>query len=235
MAQPKIVVVVPTLNEADNIEEFLARVFAAVPEATVVVVDDMSTDGTPELVKAISVIAPKVHLVSRGGKRGLGLALFAGYQWAERQGASLVVQMDGDLSHPPESIPALLSAAGPSTLVVGSRYVQDGGIEGWAVHRRVLSWGANRYARLVLGVPVSDMTSGFRVFGGELLQCLIEKPVKTVGYGFQIEMVWRAFRSGAPIVEVPFVFPDRIAGESKLNLAMCGEALVGPWRWRLSG
>lgn len=225
-------VVLPTYDERDNLPRIVPAILAELPGAHVLVVDDQSPDGTGALADALAAEDGRVHVLHRTGPRGLGRAYLAGFRWALARDYDFVFEMDADFSHQPRYLPVFLDRARDADLVLGSRYVRGGGVEGWAWYRRWLSRGGNRYARSVLGLPYSDLTGGYKCFRRKVLESIDLDAVRTVGYGFQIELTWRAARAGFRIVEIPIVFPDRMAGESKMDLRICGEALVGVWRMR---
>jgi dolichol-phosphate mannosyltransferase len=230
----RTVVVVPTYNEADGIVALLERVLSAAPQADVLVVDDNSPDGTGAVVASHPEHGRRVHLLHRPGKAGLGPAYRAGFAWALDAGYDAVVQMDADLSHPPERLPALLAALEHADLAVGSRYVQGGGVRDWPLSRRAISRGGNLFVRMVLGTSVHDATSGFKAFRRGALMRVLAGRSESNGYCFQIETTWRAERIGLHVVEVPITFTDRTAGESKMSSAIVVEAMlrVLTWRWR---
>jgi dolichol-phosphate mannosyltransferase len=245
----RYVVVIPTYNEAGNIAVAIDRVQAAGPEIDVLVVDDNSPDGTGGLVSGHASFAGRrsdscapgdrssagrVFLLSRTAKDGLGAAYRAGFTWALAAGYDAVVQMDADLSHPAERIPALLSALESADVAVGSRYVSGGGVSNWSWSRRLLSWAGNLYVRLVLGLPVRDTTAGFKAFRRRALEDIDAVHSSSNGYCFQIENTWRAVRIGLRVTEVPITFTDRSVGTSKMSGSIAIEALtrVVVWRWR---
>lgn len=227
-------VVLPTYNEAETIEEVLRRTRAAVEHASILVVDDGSPDGTAELAEKVAEELGSITVLQRGARQGLGDAYRAGFAWGLARGADALVEMDSDLSHDPASLPRLLAALDRSDLVVGSRYIPGGSIPQWGLHRRLLSRGGNAYSSLMLGVPVRDMTSGFRVYRAGLLRRMDLDSVRADGYGFQIEMTYRAAEAGARITEVPIRFVDREAGQSKMSSAIVMEALALVTRWGLA-
>jgi dolichol-phosphate mannosyltransferase len=225
-------VVLPTYNEALNLPLIVPAVLAVLPAAHVLVVDDLSPDGTGALADALALADPRVHVLHRAGPRGLGPAYLAGFRWALERPYAHIFEMDADGSHPPRYLPAMLAAAREHDLVLGCRYMPGGGIEGWGPHRLALSRGGNLYARGVLGLPYRDLTGGFKCFRREVLEAIDLEAVRSQGYGFQIELTWRAWQRGFRIGEVPIVFPDRERGESKMSLNIAWEALVGVWRLR---
>jgi dolichol-phosphate mannosyltransferase len=233
----RAVVLVPTYNERDNLEIVLDAIFAAQPSFRVCVLDDNSPDGTGELADLRARTDPRIHVIHRPGKQGLGRAYLHGFRWALEHPDAFthVFEMDADLSHDPRYLGALLAACrGGADLALGSRYVPGGGIEGWGVHRLVLSRGGSLYARTVLGVDVRDLTGGFKCFTRRVLEALPLDDIVTVGYGFQIEVTYRALKQGFSVVEVPIVFPDRQRGASKMSGRIFWEGLTSVWKLRLS-
>jgi dolichol-phosphate mannosyltransferase len=230
-------IVIPTYNEALTVPRLLAdleAVRSAVPDATVdvLVVDDGSPDGTGELVKAHPGYGDWVGLLSRTSKDGLGSAYRAGFAQALADGYDAVVQMDADGSHPFGSIPAMLTMLRTHDVVIGSRYVPGGRTENWSLSRRALSWGANRYARTVLGLRTSDTTSGFRAWRASALTAARVLDTTSNGYGFQVENTWRAERLRLRVAEHSITFTERIAGESKMSADVAREAAGLVLRWR---
>jgi len=226
-------VVVPTYQEAGAIEATLGALAAGAPGVDALVVDDASPDGTADIVEDLAATRPRLHLLRRPGKAGLGPAYLAGFAWGLEHGYAAVVEMDADGSHDPAAVPALLAALGDADLVIGSRYVPGGRIPGWSLRRRWLSAAGNRYASVTLGLPVADLTSGFRAFRSALLAEVTAGSVHSGGYGFQIEMAYRAACAGARIVEVPICFVDRTEGSSKMSASIAVEALVRVTGWAL--
>jgi len=219
-------VVIPTYNEAENIERMLQRVEECLPEAGVLVVDDGSPDGTAELVAAAAGRYRDVHLLRRNEKSGLGSAYRAGFGWGLERGYDAFVEMDCDFSHDPAALPGLVAPIAEGyDVVIGSRYVEGGSIPNWAWHRELLSRGGNLYAAAVLGLGVRDSTAGFRCYSASILQRLDLRHIRAEGYGFQIEMTYRSKQCGAAITEVPISFVDRAAGESKMSSYIVVEAL----------
>ena len=228
----RVLVVVPTYNEAENIERILRRVREVLPEAGLLVVDDGSPDGTADLVEAVAPPLGDVHVMRRQRKSGLGSAYRAGFAWGLERGYEACVEMDADFSHDPAALPALLAPleAG-SEVAIGSRRVPGGSIPDWSWHRRLISWAGNVYATVVLGLGVRDSTAGFRAYAASVLRRLDLDAIRAEGYGFQIEMTFRAKQAGASIAEVPIRFVDRVAGESKMSSSIVVEAfgLVTLW------
>jgi len=221
-----VLVVLPTYNESENIDRVLRRVREALPDATVLVVDDGSPDGTAEMAETVGKEIGGIELMRRHQKSGLGSAYRAGFRWGLEHGFDACVEMDADLSHEPEALPGLVGALADGTeLVVGSRYVEGGAIPNWAWHRRLLSRGGNVYASALLGLGVADSTSGFRAYAASVLRRIDLDRIRADGYGFQIEMTYQAKRAGASVVEVPIRFVDRVDGESKMSAVIVVEAL----------
>jgi dolichol-phosphate mannosyltransferase len=226
---PSAWLILPTYNEAQNLE---AMVEAALPRlsedgvtATILVVDDASPDGTGAIADRLAAGNPAIRVLHRPRKDGLGRAYLAGFAEALAGGAELILQMDCDFSHDPADLPRLIAAAGAADVVLGSRYVPGGGVENWALRRRIQSRGGCLYARLILGVPVRDLTGGFKCWRREALQRLDLDGVDAHGYGFQIEMTYRAIRAGLTVTEVPIVFRERREGQSKMTARITLEAV----------
>lgn len=225
-------VILPTYQEAENLEEVLRRLRAAVPEADVLVVDDSSPDGTAEVAKAVGAELGRVNVMVRPAKSGLGGAYRAGFREGLAGGYRALVEMDSDLSHDPAVLPAMLGALEEgAALVIGSRYVPGGRIPAWSLHRRLLSRWGNRYAARLLRLDVADATSGFRAYDAEALGQLDLNEVNAEGYGFQIEMAYRISRLGGRVLELPIHFVERTRGTSKMSLLIVLEAFVLVTRW----
>ena len=229
----RTLVVLPTYNEAESIEEVLRRTRAAVPDASILVVDDGSPDGTADLADKAGAELGAVEVMRRDAPKGLGDAYRAGFAVGLAGDAEALVEMDSDLSHDPAVLPTLLAALDGSDLVIGSRYVPGGSIPEWGLHRRLLSRGGNIYSALMLGVPVRDMTSGYRVYRASLLREMDLDTIRADGYGFQIEMTYRASLHGARITEVPIRFVDRERGQSKMSSRIVVEAMRLVTLWGL--
>jgi dolichol-phosphate mannosyltransferase len=229
----RTLVVLPTYNEAESIEEVLRRTRTAVPAASILVVDDGSPDGTADLAEKAGAELGDVEVMRRDAPQGLGDAYRAGFAVGLAGGADALVEMDSDLSHDPAVLPTLLAALDHSDLVVGSRYVPGGSIPQWGLHRRLLSRGGNVYSAFMLGVPVRDMTSGYRVYRAGLLREMALETIRADGYGFQIEMTYRASLVGARIAEVPIRFVDRERGQSKMSSRIVVEAMRLVTLWGL--
>ena len=226
----KAVVVIPTYNERENILPLIAQVLALKESLEVLVVDDSSPDGTGELVEDLSRRNERVSILRRPAKRGLGTAYLEGFRAALARGADLVLQMDADHSHDPAYLPRFLAAAAEHDLVLGSRYLTGINVVNWPLSRLILSYLANRYARVLTGVPVADLTGGFKCFRRRVLEAIPFERIRSDGYGFQIEMTFQAWRRGFRIVEIPIVFVDRHSGSSKLSRRIIWEALWLVWR-----
>ena len=231
--QPSVVVVVPTYNERPNIEALIRSVLELGPRFRVVVVDDGSPDGTGILADALAASHPgRVEVIHRAAKGGLGPAYIAGFRRALQLAPDLIAQMDADLSHDPAALPRLVAATQNADLVLGSRYVSGGGTAGWPLWRRLMSRMGGSYASTVLGVPVSDLTSGFKVWRPTTLTSIAIDGLRSDGYAFTIEATWRALKQGARVVEGPIVFTDRVAGASKLSRRIVIEAALLVWKLR---
>ena len=230
----RTLIVLPTFNEADNIVEVLRKLRAVVPEASVLVVDDSSPDGTADLVEEVAAEIGDVSVMRRPAKSGLGSAYRDGFRHGLAAGYDVMVEMDSDLSHDPAALPSLLAAAADgAALALGSRYIPGGSIPDWSWHRRALSRWGNRYAAAVLGIDVNDATSGYRAYRAEALAGIDFHTVQADGYGFQVEMAYRVLASGGRIVEVPISFTDRVRGESKMSSRIVVEALVLVTWWAI--
>lgn len=236
-AQDAVLVVMPTFDERENLQPILRRVLAAAPEVHVLVVDDDSPDGTGDLADELAAADTRVHVLHRTGKAGLGAAYVAGFDWAMQRGYTVLVEMDADGSHAPEDLPRLLAALGPAGtpphVVVGSRYVPGGSVVNWPWHRQMLSRGANVYSKIALGVPVNDITAGFRVYRADVLAALNLDGIASQGYCFQVDLTWRAVEAGYAVLELPITFIDREAGESKMSGSIVREALLRVTQWGL--
>jgi dolichol-phosphate mannosyltransferase len=221
-------VVLPTYNEAENLEPISRAILAAVPQATLLVVDDASPDGTGVLADDLAALDPRIQVLHRPGKEGLGPAYRQGFRVALDGGASIVVQMDADFSHDPATLPDLIKpiADGVADMVIGSRYTRGGRVLDWGLGRRVISRGGSVFARTVLGLPVQDLTGGFKAWRSDTLAAVSGGEVRAGGYVFQIEMTYKASRAGARVVEIPVTFADRRVGNSKMSRRIVGEAFL---------
>ena len=220
-------VVVPTYNEVENISLLIPEIFRNLPGCKILVVDDGSPDGTAAAVKALMGTHPGLLLLERAGKGGLASAVLDGMEAALEQNPSHVLAMDSDFSHPPERLPDLVKACEDADLVLGTRYQAGGGIEGWAIHRRILSEGGNLFARFMLSLPYHDLTGGFKCYRADLARLIVHnrRQITSTGYIFQVELTLFAHRNKARIKEVPFLFRDRQRGKTKFNERIILEAL----------
>ena len=230
----RVLVVLPTYNEAENIARVLREIRRALPEGGVLVVDDGSPDGTADMAEEAAGELGGIDVLRRPGKAGLGSAYRAGFAWGLARGWDVMVEMDADFSHEPSALPGLVAPLeSGADLSVGSRYVPGGSIPNWRWHRRLLSEGGNRYAAVLLGMPVSDSTSGFRAYRADMLGKLDLDRIRADGYGFQIEMVHEVLLHGGTVVEVPIRFVDRVEGKSKMSSTIVVEALLLVTWWGL--
>ena len=228
----RVLVVVPTYNERENLPRIVARVRAAVPAAHVLVADDASPDGTGQVADHLAADDDHVHVLHRPGKQGLGAAYLDGFGWGVRHGYDVLVEMDADGSHQPEQLPSLLERIGAGAdLVLGSRWVPGGSVVNWPRHREVLSRGGNTYTRLALGIGLRDATGGYRAFRAESLSKIGLDDVESQGYCFQVDLAWRAVRAGLRVDEVPITFVEREIGASKMSQAIVLEALLRVTQW----
>jgi dolichol-phosphate mannosyltransferase len=225
--------VIPTYNEAENLAWVVGRLRRAVPEADVLVVDDGSPDGTGAIADALAAEDPQVSVLHRTEKAGLGAAYLHGFAVALERGYDVVGEMDADGSHEPEQLPALLAALSHADLVIGSRWVPGGSVVNWPLSRKALSVGGNLYARTLLGIPVRDVTAGYRVFRRATLEKIDLAGVESTGYCFQADLAWRTVQAGLRVVEVPIRFVERVRGESKMNRDVATESLRRITVWGL--
>lgn len=224
----KKLVIIPTYNEKENIDAIIRAVMALEQQFHVLVVDDSSPDGTAEVVRTLQKDFPEyLHLSVRKNKDGLGKAYLHGFQWALQNGYDYVFEMDADFSHNPADLPKLYAACLESDMSIGSRYKNGVNVVNWPMGRVLLSYFASQYVRFVLGIPIHDTTAGFVCFSRKVLEGIGLEKVKLKGYGFQIEMKYRAYKKGFKITEVPIVFTNRVLGESKMNGGIIGEAVLG--------
>lgn len=235
----RALVIVPTYNECENIARLIETVLSQDPRLEILVVDDGSPDGTADIVKGIMAANPRVHIHQRAKKLGLGTAYIAGFRWALERDYAFVFEMDADFSHDPSHLPDFLRAIEGADLVLGSRY-RDGKVTivNWPLPRLMISYFGNVYARFVTGLPIWDATGGFKCFRRSVLEAIDLNKVVSNGYGFQIEMSYRAWKKGFKIVEVPIVFVDRTEGQSKMSKAIVREAVWMVWRlrwWAMTG
>lgn len=223
----RTLVIMPTYNEREALPITLRALREDCPQVEVLVVDDNSPDGTGEWAAEFAATDPRVSVLHREGKEGLGLAYIAGFRWALERGYERIVEMDADSSHRSVDLPAMLTASSHADLVIGSRWVPGGAVENWPATRLLLSRAATTYTRLAMGLPVRDATAGFRVYTADTLRDLDLSRVTSQGYCFQIDMAWRVHRAGKAIIEVPITFVERAQGQSKMSASIVVEAL---WR-----
>ena len=228
-----VLVVIPTYCEAENLEKISEAVLEVAPSVNILVVDDNSPDGTGLIADRLSAEDGRIHVLHRFQKEGLGKAYLAGFSWALERDYDKVIEMDADFSHNPAYLPEMIHQADFYDLVIGSRYVEGGGTEGWTLSRRLISRGGGLYARTVLGVGIQDLTAGFMCYRRHVLEAIDLARVGASGYGFQIEMKYRTVKQGFRVLEIPISFPDRKEGESKMTSAIFGEALSLVWKLRL--
>jgi len=228
-------VVLPMYNERDNARQIVAAALAQGSNLNVLIVDDNSPDGTGDIAEDLKRAQPeRIDVLHRSGKLGLGTAYIAGFKHALARDYTHVCEMDSDFSHPPEMLPTLLAATAEADLVLGSRRIPGGATPDWSLLRRFISAGGSIYARIILGLPVHDLTGGFKCFRREVLEALDLESVRSEGYLFQIELTYRAIQLGFRVREVPFVFMDRRVGQSKMSGRIVREAALGVWRLRFS-
>lgn len=228
----RVLVVIPTYEERENIDRILDRLLAANPDVDVLVADDKSPDGTGDLADARAASDPRIHVLHRPGKEGLGAAYLAGFAWGIAHGADVLVEMDADGSHRPEDLPSMLAALVDADVVLGSRYVPGGAVVNWPRSRELLSRGGNTYTRIMLGVGLRDATGGYRAYRRSALEKMVMREVSSQGYCFQVDLVRRAVRAGLRVVEVPITFVEREFGASKMSRSIVTEAL---WRVTIWG
>jgi len=222
----KVLVIMPTFNEAGNIHNAVTKLFEHNTDVDLLIVDDSSPDGTGQLADQLAKSNKRISVLHRAGKEGLGAAYIAGFRWAFERGYDYLVEMDADGSHRPEDLPKLLAVCENFDLVIGSRYVRGGKTRNWPFYRQWLSRGGNIYARIMLGSKLNDMTAGFRVFNAEFLKKFDFESINARGYSFQIEMAYRTIRSGGRAAEVPITFVEREIGVSKMSTNIVTEALL---------
>lgn len=221
----RTLIVTPTYNERENIETLLRKVSSILPAAHVLVVDDNSPDGTGDYIGNRAKDEAWIHLLARDGKLGLGTAYCAGFKWAIEHDYEVVIQMDADLSHNPDQLPIFMSQIEEHDLIIGSRYIKGVNVVNWPLSRLILSWSANIYAKVVTGIPIADLTGGFKCWRIEVLRAINIDTLNSEGYGFQIETTFRAFHEGYNIHETPIIFIDRVVGESKMSGGIIMEAV----------
>jgi dolichol-phosphate mannosyltransferase len=229
----KILVIVPTYNERENLGPLTSEVLKTIP-ADLLVVDDDSPDGTGRLADGLAAAEPRIRVLHREKKEGLAKAYASGFRWGLENGYDLLFEMDCDFSHQPKYLPDFLDRIRDADVVLGSRYVKGGGVENWPFLRKLISMGGSLYARTILGLEIKDLTGGFKCFRRKVLEAVDFENLITGGYGFQIEMTYRAVKLGFKVVETPIIFPDRTAGKSKMSRRIFLEALLNMWRLRFS-
>jgi dolichol-phosphate mannosyltransferase len=235
-SMPYALIVVPTYNERDNVRAIAGRLLAALPAAELLFVDDNSPDGTGAVLDELAAAEPRLHVMHRAGKLGLGTAYVEGFGWGLARGYDYLIEMDADGSHDPRYLPQMVVLAEDGAdVVVGSRYVPGGGTENWGLGRKLLSRGGSLYARIVLGIDLRDVTAGFVCWRRAALEAIDLPTITSNGYSFQIEMKYRAIGKQLRIVETPILFVDRRVGQSKMSRAIVAEALIQVWRLRLRG
>jgi dolichol-phosphate mannosyltransferase len=234
-AQSPTLIVIPTYNERENIAEVIGRVLSQPVALDVLVVDDNSPDGTAEIVTELGRSDPRIKLLKRPGKQGLGTAYIAGFRYALANGYEFIFEMDADSSHDPNEIPNFLIAAREAHLVIGSRYINGVNVVNWPLRRLLLSYFASIYARVITGLPVRDTTGGYKCFRRVVLESINLDRIHAGGYGFQIEMNWRTWMAGFIIKEIPIIFVDRTVGKSKMSKAIVREAVILVWKLGMAG
>ena len=232
--QQRILVIIPTYNESENIERIVERTRTAVPAAHILIADDNSPDGTGKLADSLAAADDHVHVMHRLGKEGLGAAYLAGFEWGIRHGYDILVEMDADGSHQPEQLPRLLESLADADVVLGSRWVSGGSVVNWPKSREILSRGGNLWTRIALGIPLKDATGGYRAFHRETLLGLGLDNVASAGYCFQVDLAWRALKAGFRVVEVPITFVEREHGDSKMSQRIVIEALLRTTAWGIA-
>lgn len=233
IAGDRYLVCVPTYNERDNLPIIVPAILAQDPRLDVLVIDDRSPDGTGSVADGLAAGSPRVHVLHRTAKAGLGRAYLAGFRWAIERRYDFIFEMDADFSHDPKFLPAFIAAIEDADVVIGSRYKRGVNVINWPMRRLLLSLGANQYAKFITGLDVSDLTGGFKCFRREVLEAIQFDRVRSNGYAFQIEMSFRAWKRGFRIAEIPIVFTDRVEGQSKMSKKIVREAIWMVWWLRL--
>ncbi|MBV9691369.1 MAG: polyprenol monophosphomannose synthase [Ktedonobacteraceae bacterium] len=227
------VIIIPTYNEVENLRPLLETTLSHVPGTDILIVDDNSPDGTGQLADQIHEEDPRVHVLHRAGKLGLGTAYIAGFKYAIAHGYDAAFEMDADFSHDPRYLPDFLNAIENADLVIGSRYISGGGTPNWSPMRRLISGAGNIFARFMLGMPIHDCTAGFRCYRREVLEGIDLDTIQSQGYAFQVELAYRVMQHGFKIVEIPIIFLDRRVGKSKMSRKIVMEAFTYVLRTRL--
>ncbi len=231
------VIIIPTYNEGENIERLIHRIFEVVPDTHILIVEDSSPDGTGDIVQQLQHnYEGKLFMEVRKGKLGLGTAYIHGFQWALERDYQYIFEMDADFSHDPDSLPDLLSACRDEgyDMSIGSRYITGVNVVNWPMSRVLMSYYASVYVRIITGMPIRDTTAGFKCYTSKVLKKVLQEPLKFVGYAFQIEMKFRAWKYGFTIKEIPIIFKDREAGESKISKGIIKEAFWGVVKIKVS-
>ena len=229
----KALVIIPTYNEKDNVLSIVEQVLEQNAVLEVLVVDDNSPDGTGELVDGLCAENPRVHVIHREGKLGLGTAYVAGFKWAIDAGYDYIFEMDADFSHDPRELNNFLEAIRKNDLVIGSRYIQGVNVINWPLSRLLLSYGASLYTRMITGMPIKDPTGGFKCFRRQVLETLDLDRIRSGGYSFQIEVNFKVWKKGFRIREIPIIFTDRMEGSSKMSRKIVKEAIFMVWKLKL--
>ncbi len=232
----KKLIIIATYNEKENIEKILAAVFLNVPDTHVLVIDDNSPDKTAEIVAELaqSKYPGQLFLLKRAGKLGLGTAYVAGFNWALERDYMAILHMDADFSHNPKYLPAMFAALETNDLVLGSRYVKGGGVLNWPLKRKIISRGGSLYSQIILGLPIHDLTGGFKCWRREVLETIGINNLEATGFSFQIETTYKAYLNGFRIKEIPIIFEDRIMGVSKMSGSIFSEAMKMVWKMRMN-
>ncbi|MFP4164940.1 MAG: polyprenol monophosphomannose synthase [Chitinispirillaceae bacterium] len=234
MKSSEVLIIVPTFNERENILLLIPEIRDVLPDATILVVDDSSPDGTSQAVKKLAKSTPNLFVLDRAAKEGLGKAYISGFKWALERDYEYVFEMDADFSHNPKYLPLFLEKAQENDLVIGSRYIDGVNVVNWPMSRLLLSYFANRFARIVTGLPITDCTGGYKCFRRKLLETIDLDNIASSGYSFQIELNYFAWKKGFALKEIPIVFTDRKRGESKMSTRIIREALFLIWKLRIS-
>ncbi len=229
----KTLIIIPTYNEIENLPPLLSTIFSFVPQSDILIVDDNSPDGTGQLAEEMKAKDPRVHVLHRQGKLGLGTAYVAGFKYAIAQGYDAAFEMDADFSHDPRYLPEFMKAIQQADLVIGSRYIKGGSTPNWSLTRRLISGCGNIFARVVLGMPIHDCTAGFRCYRREVLESIGLDEIQSQGYGFQVELAYRVVKQKFRVVEIPIIFMDRRVGQSKMSRKIILEAFTFVIRARL--
>ncbi len=230
----KAVIIVPTYNEAENVERLVREIYHYQPDIHILFVDDGSPDGTAEIIQSLQTQNDRIHLLQRDKKEGLGRAYIAGFKFALTEGYEYIFEMDADFSHDPKEIPNFLNAIEDHDLVLGSRYIKGVNVVNWPLRRLLLSYFANLYTKIVTGLPVCDATGGFKCFRRQVLESIDLENIRSNGYAFQIELSYKTWQGGFRIKEIPIIFVDRIYGESKLSKKIMWEATFLVWKLRIN-